>query len=109
MHGESEVGQVLDDWFELTDVISRSGMASIYKAHDLLPERPEPWRSKVPFMQFESDLAFFLRFEREEEIAGCRPSLYTACCPGRGKSRPISRWNYSRADLLRELMRVWGA
>jgi len=68
MAHELGVGDVLDDRFEIVDVISRSGMASIFKALDRTGgERPYV-ALKVPFMQFESDPAFFSRFQREEEI-----------------------------------------
>ena len=41
-------------------------MASIFKAKDLTDRRDVA--VKVPFMQFESDPAFFTRFQREEAI-----------------------------------------
>ena len=47
-------------------VISRSGMATIFKAKDL--NSGEVVAVKVPFMQFESDPAFYSRFQREEAI-----------------------------------------
>ena len=66
MHNEVQVGDVLDDRFRIEEVITRSGMASIYKAKDLLTE--EIVAVKVPHMQFESDSGSFARFEREAEI-----------------------------------------
>ena len=66
MGHEVEVGHTLDGRFEITELISRSGMASIFKANDL--KTGETVAVKVPFMQFESDPAFFSRFQREEEI-----------------------------------------
>ncbi len=63
---ELQVGQVLDERFEITDVVSRSGMSSVYRAADLQSGRPVAL--KVPLMRLESDPAFFSRFEREEEI-----------------------------------------
>jgi serine/threonine-protein kinase len=66
MHSEVQVGDVLDDRFRIEEVVSRSGMASIYKAKDLLKE--ETVAIKVPHMQFESDPASFARFQREAEI-----------------------------------------
>ena len=44
MSHEVEVGQVLDDRFHITDLISRSGMASIFKAKTCRPARS--WRSR---------------------------------------------------------------
>ncbi len=63
---ELEPGKILDERFEITDLISRSGMASIYKARDR--KTGAAVAIKVPLMQFESDMATFTRFQREEEI-----------------------------------------
>jgi serine/threonine-protein kinase len=57
---------MLDDRFEITDLVNRSGMASIFKANDL--QTGLTVAIKVPHMQYESDAASFSRFEREEEI-----------------------------------------
>jgi len=66
MSAEIETGQIFDERFEITDVISRSGMASIFKARDL--QTGALVALKVPHLQFESDVATFTRFQREEEI-----------------------------------------
>jgi len=62
---EVSVGETLDQ-FKLTEVIARSGMASIFKATDLLSGQTVA--IKVPYMQFESDVIFYGRFQREEEV-----------------------------------------
>jgi serine/threonine-protein kinase len=54
------------DQYELTDLLARSGMASIFKAVDL--KSGSTVAVKVPHTQYESDVAFFQRFEREEKI-----------------------------------------
>ncbi|MGA2192737.1 MAG: protein kinase [Nitrospirota bacterium] len=59
-------GQTLDDRFLITETITRSGMATIFKATD--QETKETVAVKVPFMEFESDPGFYSRFEREEDI-----------------------------------------
>ena len=59
-------GQTLDKRFFITETISRSGMATIFKATDL--KTRETVALKVPFMEFESDPGFYSRFQREEEI-----------------------------------------
>src|SRR6266568_996499 len=59
-------GQTLDNRFFITETISRSGMATIFKATDL--KTKEDVALKVPYMQYESDSGFYARFEREEEI-----------------------------------------
>jgi len=66
MGSELEVGQVLDGRFKITDIISRSGMASIFKATDQTNDTVVAL--KVPYMQFESDPGFFQRFQREQAI-----------------------------------------
>jgi serine/threonine-protein kinase len=63
---EIQPGQTLDNRFVIEDVISRSGMASIFKAKDIKTEKIIA--IKIPHMQFESDIAFFSRFQREAEI-----------------------------------------
>ncbi len=109
MHGESEIGQVLDDRFELTDVISRSGMASIYQAHDR--QTGQTVAVKVPFMQFESDPAFFSRFQREEEIGRLLDHPYILhIIPVDGKkSRPYIAMELLEGQTLRQLMRNVGS
>ncbi|MGO9602987.1 MAG: serine/threonine protein kinase [Candidatus Binataceae bacterium] len=62
---EVSVGENLDQ-FRLTEVIARSGMASIFKATDLISGQTVA--IKVPYMQFESDVIFYGRFQREEEV-----------------------------------------
>ncbi len=60
-------GHLLDDRFVITDVLSRSGMATIFKAQD----RQDANRLvaiKVPHFEYESDPNFFSRFQREERI-----------------------------------------
>jgi serine/threonine protein phosphatase PrpC/predicted Ser/Thr protein kinase len=66
MTNEVKAGDVLDDRFEIEGVISRSGMASIYKAKD--HQTGNTVAVKIPYMQLESDPAAFARFQREAEI-----------------------------------------
>jgi eukaryotic-like serine/threonine-protein kinase len=58
-------GDTLDQ-FRLTDLIARSGMASIWKAVDT--DSGAAAVVKIPHIQYESDVVFFERFRREEEI-----------------------------------------
>ncbi|HVU33973.1 MAG TPA: protein kinase [Opitutaceae bacterium] len=64
--GDLAPGHVLDDRFELTDLVARSNMASIFRAKDR--RTGEIVAIKVPLMTLESDVAGFERFQREEEI-----------------------------------------
>ena len=62
---EAIAGERLDQ-YELTELLARSGMASIFKATDT--RSGATVALKVPHMQYESDIAFYQRFEREEII-----------------------------------------
>jgi len=66
MTNEVKPGDLIDGRFEIEGVVSRSGMASIYKAKDLATKQTVA--VKIPYMQMESDPNSFARFQREEEI-----------------------------------------
>src|SRR5215469_1844156 len=66
MTNEVKPGDILDARFEIDSVISRSGMATIYKAKDL--QTKQTVAVKIPYMQLESDSGSFARFQREAEI-----------------------------------------
>jgi serine/threonine protein kinase len=59
------VGDAVDQ-YDITDVLARSGMASIFKAVDRATG--DLVVLKVPHIQYESDAVFYERFRREEEI-----------------------------------------
>src|SRR5437899_6840918 len=99
---EVNVGEKLDQ-YELTELIARSGMASIVKARDLISG--ETVAIKVPYLQFESDVVFYSRFEREEEV-GKRlnhPNIIRVLTPQR-KSRMYIAMEYVDGTSLRALM-----
>jgi eukaryotic-like serine/threonine-protein kinase len=60
-------GQVLDQ-YQVIDVLARSGMASLYRARDLDDGRTVVL--KVPYPQYESDIVFHVRLERERDLRG---------------------------------------
>lgn len=60
-------GQRFDGRFVVREIFSRGGMASIYRAEDMLDERREVVL-KVPLTRVESDPAAFASFRHEEEI-----------------------------------------
>jgi serine/threonine protein kinase len=100
---EVNVGEKLDQ-YELTDLIARSGMASIFQARDLATGATVA--IKVPYLQFESDVVFYSRFQREEEI-GRRlhhPNVIRVLTPGR-KSRMYIAMEYIDGVSLRSMMR----
>src|SRR6266436_3254420 len=101
---EVNVGDKLDQ-YELTELIARSGMASIFKAVDRL-NGGATVAIKVPYLQFESDVVFYSRFEREEEV-GKRlnhPNIIRVLTPQR-KSRMYIAMEYVDGTSLRALMR----
>ncbi|MGD0812699.1 MAG: protein kinase [Verrucomicrobiota bacterium] len=103
---EIQPGQLLDERFEITDLINRSGMASIFKANDL--QTGLTVAIKVPLMQFESDPGTFSRFEREEEIGNLLHHPYVlrifAVEPEK-KSRPYIVMEYLQGQTLAALLR----
>jgi serine/threonine protein kinase len=100
---EVSVGETLDQ-YKITELIARSGMASILKAIDT--ETGQTVALKVPYPQFESDVVFYERFRREESI-GQRlehPNIIKVLTPRR-KSRMYIAMEYVEGNSLRALMR----
>lgn len=101
---ELAVGSVLDDRFEITDVIAKSGMASLFKANDR--KTGAAVAIKVPLLQIESDPAGFDRFRREEEIGLQLNHPYILkFIPVEKKSRPYLVMEYLEGQTLSELLR----
>lgn len=100
---ELQPGQTLDDRFFIVETISRSGMATIFKATD--QQTRETVALKVPLMEFESDPGFYSRFEREEEI-GLRLNhpYILRFIPVEHKSRPYIVTEYLRGYTLSHLL-----
>jgi eukaryotic-like serine/threonine-protein kinase len=100
---EVSVGEYLDQ-YKLTEVIARSGMASIFKAID--SESGHTVAIKVPYMQFESDVVFYGRFQREEEV-GRRldhPYIIKVLSPHH-KSRMYIAMEFVEGTSLRAMIR----
>ena len=96
--GELSVGDQVDQ-YELTDVLARSGMASIFEAVD--GETGTRVVLKVPHIQYESDVVFYERFLREEEI-GLRlahPKIVKVLRP-RERSRMYLAMEYVKGQRL---------
>jgi len=102
---EVRPGQVLDNRFQVLETISRSGMATIFKALDLTTKQHVA--VKVPLIQYESDPGFFSRFQREEEI-GSRldhPSILKFYpVPEELRTRPYIVTEYLRGYTLSHLL-----
>ena len=97
-------GQVLDDRYEVSETISRSGMASIFKATDRTSGQTVAL--KVPHMQFESDIGSYQRFEREEAIGlSLDHSSVLKILPGpEHKSRPYLVMEFLEGQTLAEVL-----
>ena len=96
------VGDKLDQ-YELTELLAKSGMASIFKATDT--ETGATVALKVPHLHLESDIVFFERFKREEKI-GQRvehPGIIKVLHP-REKSRMYLALEYIDGKSLRVIM-----
>jgi serine/threonine protein kinase len=104
---EVNVGDRLDQ-YQVGELLARSGMASIFKAVDT--DSAAPVALKVPHMQFESDVVFFERFKREEQI-GQRldhPGIVKVLKP-RDKSRMYLAMEYVEGRSLRAMLQSGGA
>ncbi len=100
---EVSVGEDLDQ-YQLVEVIARSGMASIFKAIDRLSGATVA--VKVPYMQFESDIVFYDRFKREEEIGQKLDSPYIVkVLKPRRKSRMYIAMEFVEGESLRAVLR----
>jgi len=100
---EVNVGTLLDGRFEITDLIAKSGMASLFKANDR--RTSQAVALKVPHLQIESDPAGFERFRREEEIGLKLNHPYILkILPVENKSRPYIAMEYLEGQTLSELL-----
>jgi serine/threonine protein phosphatase PrpC len=109
-HGVStdiEVGEVLDGRFEITDIIHRSAMSTVFKAND--NQTGLTVALKVPLLNLEADPAFYSRFEREEEIGKAldHPGILKII-PIEQKSRPYIVMEYVKGQTLDRLMQTVG-
>ena len=103
MMREVSAGEKLDQ-YDLVELIARSGMASIFKAVDR--QSNATVAIKVPYLQFESDVVFYSRFRREEEV-GHRldhPNIIKVLAP-RHRSRMYIAMEYVDGISLRAIMR----
>lgn len=101
-----QVGDKLDQ-FALTEVLSRTGMATVFKATDEASGHPVVL--KVPNAACESDIVFFQRFEREQEIGErvSHPNVVRVLNPGE-KSRVYIAMEFLEGESLRERLNTKG-
>ncbi len=91
------------DQYELMELLARSGMASIFKALD--QRSGSVVALKVPHMQFESDVSFYQRFNREEQIGQKleHPNIVRILTPEQ-KSRLYLVMEYAEGRSLRAIL-----
>jgi serine/threonine-protein kinase len=91
------------DQYQLTDLLARSGMASIFKAIDT--DSGQPVALKIPHIQYESDVVFSERFRREEETGQTlsHPNVVRILKP-REKSGVYMAMEFVEGKSLRALM-----
>jgi eukaryotic-like serine/threonine-protein kinase len=101
MH-ELSAGDDLDQ-FHLDEVLAHSGFATIFKGVDTLTGAPVA--IKVPYQQFESDVIFHQRFQREEEVLRRmhHPNIVRALTP-RHKSQTYIAMEFVEGPTLRATM-----
>src|SRR5580693_9588625 len=92
-------GDLLDQ-YQLGEMLARSGMASIFKAVDR--KSGSTVAVKVPHLQYESDVAFFERFRREEQIGQKleHPNIVRVLAP-ESKSRAYIVMEFAEGKSLR--------
>ena len=99
-------GQVLDDRFLITEVLSRSGMATIFKAEDQRNAN-QLVAIKVPHLEYESDPNFFSRFQREEKIGlDLNHPFILKFISVENKSRPYIVTEYLKGCTLEHLLKA---
>jgi len=91
------------DHYQIEQLISRSGMASIYRGVDLNNQRVVA--IKVPHPQMESDPALFERFQREQEIGQKldHPGVMKVFADGE-RSRVYMVMEWAEGRLLRQIL-----
>ncbi len=101
---ELRAGFVLDGRFELLEAVTRSGMATIYRALDR--RSGEVVAVKIPQLRYESDPAFFSRFQREEQIGQKlrHPFILKFIAVDGPKSRPYIVTEYLHGSTLAQVL-----
>jgi len=99
---EAIVGDRIDQ-YELTELLAKSGMASIFKAKDL--DDGATVALKIPHPHLESDIVFYERFKREEAIGQrvAHPGIIRVLKP-REKSRMYLALEFVDGKSLRAVM-----
>ena len=99
-------GHRLDGRFLITEVLSRSGMGTIFKAEDQ-HNGNQLVAVKVPHLEYESDPNFYSRFQREERIGlELNHPFILKFIPVENKSRPYIVTEYLKGCTLEHLLKA---
>ena len=99
-------GHLLDGRFRITEILSRSGMGTIFKAEDQ-GQGGRLVAIKVPHLEYESDPTFFSRFQREERIGlELDHPFLLKFIPVEAKSRPYIVTEYLKGCTLEHLLKA---
>jgi serine/threonine protein kinase len=99
-------GHLLDQRFLITEVVGRSGMATIFKAEDQ-QNGNQPVAVKVPHLEYECDPNFYSRFQREERIGlELNHPFVLRFVPVENKSRPYIVTEYLKGCTLEHLLKA---
>ncbi len=95
--------------FELEEVVGSGGMASVYRAHDQMLERPVA--VKILHEQYVSDEEAVERFQREARSAAqlAHPNIVTVIDRGEDDGRPYIVFEYVEGENLKQLVAREGA
>jgi serine/threonine protein kinase len=99
-------GDLLDQ-YQLGELLARSGMASIFRATDR--KSGTTVAVKVPHLQYESDVAFYERFRREEQIGQKldHPNIVRVLTPDE-KTRVYMVMEFAEGRSLRAIIKERG-
>jgi eukaryotic-like serine/threonine-protein kinase len=91
------------DHYRIENLVARSGMASIFRGTDL--RTGNPVAVKIPHPEMESDLVFFERFHREEEIGNrlSHPGVMKVFADN-SRSRVYMVMEWVEGRLLRQIL-----
>src|SRR5580692_7581926 len=100
-------GDMVDDRFLILEILSHSGMGTVFKAEDT-EDHHRHVAVKVPHPEFEGDQAFMSRFEREEKIGLelRHPYILKFVPVERKTSRPYIVTEYLRGCTLEHLLKA---
>ena len=95
--------------FELEEVVGSGGMASVYRAHDRMLERPVA--VKILHEHYVSDEEAVERFQREARSAAqlAHPNIVTVIDRGEDDGRPYIVFEYVEGENLKQLVTREGA